>query len=274
MTTRRLLDTPTQATLAEQFVAALQGRLPEWAAYDSDPGVYWADLTAAELITRIGQFNASADANWLFTATGGALEDLVRQYGVTREAGETDDALRTRTVAQFAAASVGTPEQVLRDARIASAGVADASYQPDRAANEIDVWITAVPDEGAPDDIAPDAALRTTVANYLNDDRRRLIWVDRYNVQAPTVTTYSVAGTVTYRRGGANPQDGAEAALDAWMLAHRTLDTRISVSALVAALFVQDVVDVDLSAPAADLPRGVSTAYVGSRGAIAFVEET
>ena len=274
MTTRRMLDVPNQTTLANQFIAAMQGRLPDWAAYESDPGVYWADIMAQELITRIRAFNTAADANWINTATGAALEDLVLQYGVIRMPGETDEALRLRAVSQFAAASVGTPEQVLRDARAASDMVADASYRPDRAANEIDVWITAVPAPGAPDDIAPSMTLRTTVANYLNDDTRRLIWIDQYNVQAPTVTAYTVTGTVTYARGKPNPVNAVNAALDAWLLENRTLNTRIATSAIAAAMFVDDVIDVDLTAPAADLPAAVNIVYNGARGTLTFTEET
>lgn len=273
MTTRRLLSIPEQATLSAALVAQMQTQLPEWTAQASDPGVYWADLMAAEMIRRATEFNASADASWLFTATAGALEDLVAQYGLARLPDETDAELRIRAVAQFSSRAVGTEQSALTDAFAASPMVADASIQVDRAANEIDVWITAVPADDTPDDIAPSTALRTAVQAYLNESVRKLIWID-YAVLAPTVTTYQVAGAVVYARGADNPEVAATARLTAWMLERRTLDTLVSVSALTAAIFGPDIVDVDLTSPAADLPKSKSVAYVGSVGTLIFTEES
>ena len=271
--TTRLLDIPTQSDLAAALIQQMQGRLPDWAAYDSDPGAYWADLTAAEMIRQMTNFNASADASWLFTAAGAALEDLVSQFGLTRQTDETDAALRTRAVAQFASRAVGTPDAVRVDARAADERVASVTFRPDRAQNEIDVWITRHTTEAAPDDIAPPADLRTVVQDYLNADVRKLIWVD-YAVQAPTITKYDVDGRITYAHGTVSPQAAVEAALADWMRAHRALNTRVSVSGLAAACWVAGVVDVDLTAPANDLARAIDTAYLGSIGTLTYHEES
>ena len=269
----RMLEPPEQSALSAALISRMQTRLPDWSAYESDPGTYWADIMAAEMIDRIVDFNASALQSWLLSATGGALEDLVAQYGLERRTDETDSALRMRAVAQFASRAVGTPDAVRVDARAADARVASVSYRPDRASNEIDVWITRVPTNEAPNDIAPPADLRTAVQTYLNADERKLIWID-YSVLAPTVTPYSVDGTITYAKGSPSPQASVEQSLNDWMRGVRTLDTRVSTSGLVAACWVSGVVDVDLTAPGADMVRAIDTAYVGAVGSLMYVEES
>ena len=268
----RMLEPPEQSVLAAALIARMQTVLEDWSAYESDPGTYWADIMAAEMIARIGDFNASARQSWLLSATGGALEDLVAQYGITRRADESDNALRVRAVAQFASRAVGTPDAVRVDARAADARVDSVSYRPDRASNEIDVWITRIPTEDMPNDIAPPADLRTVVQTYLNADERKLIWID-YSVLAPTVTPYTVDGTITYARGTQSPRAAVEQSLNAWMRTQRALDTRVSVSGLVAACWVPGVVDVDLTSPAADMARAIDTAYVGAVGSLVYAAE-
>ena len=269
MTARRMLVVPAQSALVEQFTAAMRLRLPDWAGYDSDPLTYAADILAADRIALMQAANDAADASWLFTATGGALEDIVAQYGLARIVGETDAQLRVRAVGQFQSRSIGTPESVLADARAALPEVADVSFQADRANNRINIWL-AVTDDTSP---VPTAAQRTAVSDYINADSRRPIWLT-YDVQPCVAAAYTVAGAITYRRGAPSPEADVRARLTAFIADYRgRLNRRLATSAIVAAMWAPGVVDIDLTSPSADVAKALAQVNVGVVGALTFTEE-
>lgn len=273
MVTRNLLELPTREELRADLVARHRSVLPDWAGRGTSPLFVADDAIAGWLLAQFMEFNVAADRALISTATGVWLDDLAAIFGVTREPGQTDRQVRLAITAAFARVSAGTPEAIRADAFAASEEVADVSMRTDLANNEIDVWLTVMA-TGSPPSIVPPADVISAVANYLNDDNRRLIVIDRHVVASATVETYTVAGTVTFARDAASPEATSLSNLDSWMMAHRTLNTRISTSALIAALWTPDVIDVDLTSPAADLAAVISTARVGSAGTISFVRET
>ena len=273
-TPRQLLELPTRATLLADLVARHRAVLPDWAGRETSPLYVADDTLAGWLMTQYSAFNLAADRAMIATATGVFLDDLAAIYGVERDPGMTDEQVRLAITAAFARVSAGTPEAVVADAHAASDLVADATMQTDLANNEIDVWITTVPPEGDPDNITPTTAVINAVKTYLDAPVRRLLIIDEHNVAAATVATYTVDATVTYARTAASPELESLAGLRQYMLTHRTLNTRIATSALARALWTPDVIDVDITAPAADMAAAISTARVGSVGTINYTRET
>ena len=271
---RPLLETPTRDALRGALVAAHRAVLPEWAGRETSPLYVADDTIAGFLLAQYGAFNASADRALVATATGTWLDALAAVYGVTRQSGESDADVRNAIAAAFASVSAGTPEALIAAAKAASPLVADVSLRNDLANNEIDVWLTAVPPADAPTNITPSAAVIAAVKAYLDDPVRRLILIDEHIVAAATVATYTVAGTVTFARTAPDPQTESLAQLSAFMLGARTLNTRIATSRLAAALVTPDVIDVDLTSPAADLAAAIDTARVGAAGTITFTRES
>ena len=193
----------------------------------------------------------------------------------TRQSGESDADVRNAIAAAFASVSAGTPEALIAAAKAASPLVADVSLRNDLANNEIDVWLTAVPPADNPTNITPSAAVIAAVKSYLDDPVRRLILIDEHIVAAATVATYTVAGTVTFARTAPDPTGGIAGAIERlYAVGARTLNTRIATSRLAAALVTPDVIDVDLTSPAADLAAAIDTARVGAAGTITFTRES
>lgn len=102
----------------EQILADLKAdilaRAPELAevlALESDPIVKLLEACAYRELLYRARVNDAARAHLLAFATGGDLDHLAAQYGVTRQDGEADDRLRTRLQLRIAAlAGQGTRE--------------------------------------------------------------------------------------------------------------------------------------------------------------------
>lgn len=267
MVTSRFITPPTQTNLSASLIAKMQERLVDWLADEADPGVYWSDLTAAEFLDYIGQFNDGAEAAWIMTAKGQDLRDLLRNVNIEiTDLTIPDDELRQLYFDAWTALDKDTDEYALLLARRADSRVSDAALSFNAGANQITMYIadTNGQDLGA--------AIRTAVQTYMQDPGRHPIWLD-YVVDATTVTAYSVDATITYRRGRPSPELAARAALTETLMRLRKLNTGIYISALEAGLRVEDVVNVVVSDPAADLARAAGTVYHGTIGTLTFAEE-
>jgi phage-related baseplate assembly protein len=93
-------------TILAAMIADLQARDPSYTEIlESDPGIKILEVAAArELILR-QRINDALQATLLRYAGGGDLDNLATFYAVTRLEGESDDALRLRTIERIMGSS-------------------------------------------------------------------------------------------------------------------------------------------------------------------------
>jgi phage-related baseplate assembly protein len=81
-----------------ELQADFQSRYPQYSALlASDPAIKLLEVAAYREVLLRNRINAAAKASLLAFATGSDLDHLAAFYGVTRLAGEMDEALRART---------------------------------------------------------------------------------------------------------------------------------------------------------------------------------
>lgn len=85
-------------TIFGELQADFQSRYPQYSALlASDPAIKLLEVAAYREVLLRNRINAAAKASLLAFATGSDLDHLAAFYGVTRLAGEMDEALRART---------------------------------------------------------------------------------------------------------------------------------------------------------------------------------
>lgn len=192
----------------EQILADLKAdilaRAPELAevlALESDPIVKLLEAcTYRELLYR-ARVNDAARAHLLAFATGGDLDHLAAQYGVDRQAGETDDRLRTRLQLRIAAlAGQGTREHYEFHALTASPLVrAVRASQQTPGSVLVMLWVT---------DQAQAQAVRQLVSEALNADNARMLGVP-VNVAVAVPHTIDITASITRTRTAPAGQVGS-----------------------------------------------------------------
>lgn len=273
MTTHnRYITKPAAGTVSDAYIADMQTQLPDWLPDDADPGVYWAEYSEQRELERIDEFNQGADANWIETATGEALDQLLNNVGYTSAtipANYTDSQKRALYYEAWDALDKDTPEFARRLAREANPVVVDASIEHQRTQNRIDVYLA---DEGGRD---PGESIRTAVEVYMNTDSipsRHPIWLS-YKVLESKVVEYTVDATIFYRIS--NPEIEVRRVLEENMLILRKLNSRINQTLLFEGLPMSDndgvnIKNIVMSMPAAELKASIGTVYHGSIGTLTF----
>lgn len=261
----------------ETILAALRedvlNRAPELAgalALESEPLNILLEVFAyRELIVR-ARVNDAARAVLLSYATGSDLEHLGALFNVSRlivqaadpdatppvpEILETDTALRARIQIALegytTAGSVGAYEF---HARSVSGRVSDVDvFAPESAGaytGEVEVTILTIDNDGI-----PDQDLLNTIALALNAEHVRPL-TDRVSVLAPAATLeYAIEAQLKLYDGPSSSvvQAAAQAALDAYIAARRTLGSDVTRSGIFAALHQPGVQNVILISPANDV---------------------
>ena len=267
MTTQRYIQVPEMTALSNELRDALAVLLPDWTPRDSSPVTYWSDVTAVKLIEYLNQVNTAADANWIETATGDALVQLLRNVGLSPSPGETDPDARQRYYDAWTALAKDTPEYARLLARQASALVADSALSFDVNTNTATLYLV----DDAGNDVG--ASTRAAVQLYVNQPSRRPFWIDYATAEA-TVTAYSVDAAITYARHLPSPEAQVRRNLAATLVALRGLNTAIYQSALVEGAWASGVVNIAVSAPSAALPASPGIIYHGAIGTLTFTEAT
>ncbi len=219
-------------------------------ALEVGPTVRQVEATAYRELTWRADLNAKVRAVMLATATGADLDNAAANLGVRRFPGELDASLRARAADSFNGTSVAGPAAAYRrhaidaDPRVADVQVTSPSPGEVRVA----VLTTAV--SGA----APPDLLAVVQAALSADDVRPL--TDHVVVVSATVTPYDVTALLHLASGldSATVAAAATAAVRAYAGARRALGRGVAVKGLVAALMQPGVDNVDLLAPAADIP--------------------
>ena len=243
MSSQRYVVIPEQDALASLIVAELQAALPSWTPDDSDPGIYWADTTAARIIEMLNQVVDSADANWIETATGDALTELVNNVALTRALGETDSRLRARYYEAWNALAKDTPEFALQLARQADEDVAEVSLDFVADSNVITVY--AITADGA----NLDTTAQTAIEDYMNDPSRHPIWLE-YSTADATLLRYQIRGTIRFRQ--TNPNGDVRTSILAAIATQLRLGVTANTYVYEQAADLPTVVDADLAFHAED----------------------
>lgn len=147
---------------------------PDYSALlESDPAIKVIEASSYQDIVLRERVNDAAKANLLFFATGSDLDHLAAFYDVLRLVGETDAALRSRTILAIQGRSTGGPEERYKFlARTADVRVKDvAVYQVD-GGPKLRVALLSLVNGGVPDApmlAAVEAAVTAPDARSIND---------------------------------------------------------------------------------------------------------
>ncbi|GFM28149.1 putative phage baseplate assembly protein [Novosphingobium sp. PY1] len=249
-------------TILADAVARMQAQMPEFVTRDSDPATKLLQVFAyfAQLLRQ--RVNDAVRAVMPAYAVGADLDNIAALFGITRftltpadealgipAVMESDADFRRRMVLAPEGYSVAGPEGAyIFHALSADADVLDASATSP-AAGEVLVSVLSRTGSGA-----ASAALVSKVAAYVSDETRRPL-TDFVTVQSAEIVTYAVEATLTTFSGpdGGVVLAAAQANLDAYIASSHRLGRDITRSAIFAALHVEGVQNVELSAPAADI---------------------
>lgn len=234
--TQRFVDVPTRAVLAQRIIDSMSEIIPDIAPNESAVAWYWADLLALDAIERAQEFNGSAFENWIITATGQGLDELLRNYGIdasTLPAGTTDAQKRRLALDQFTSVTIGTAEHTARVARASNSLVGDVSAMRDPANNKVIVYLADA--NGQP----LDATQRGISQTYLDRNDIHPIYFD-FDVQAAITRQYTLTVTGTYAENTNDPTDQVRANAEATVPRLRKLNTTISEARLIQGLAVLD----------------------------------
>lgn len=238
-------------------------RYPQFTAFvESDPAIKLLETGAyAELVLR-QRINDAARSVMIAYALGSDLDHLAAVFGVTRRLitpanppavpaaiMEGDDDLRRRVLLAPDSYSVAGPASAyVFHALSADGDVLDASAISPRPG---DVTVTILSRVG---DGTASPELLATVRDLLAADEVRPL-TDRVTVQSAQLVVFSVTAQLTLYPGPDAQLilDTANAALEQLLAANRRLGRNVARSAIIAALHVGGVQNVNLIEPVADV---------------------
>lgn len=249
-------------TILADAVARMQKVMPEFESRDSDPATKLLQVFAyfAQLLRQ--RINDAVRAVMPAYAVGADLDNIAALFGIARftltpadevlgipAVMESDADFRRRMVLAPEGYSVAGPEGAyVFHALSADADVLDASATSP-AAGEVLVSVLSRTGSGA---ASPE--LIAAVDTYVSDETRRPL-TDFVTVQSAEIVEYAVNATLTTFGGpdGSVVLAAAQASLDAYVTASHRLGRDITRSGIFAALHVEGVQKVVLTAPAADI---------------------
>ncbi|MGY0155920.1 baseplate assembly protein [Edwardsiella tarda] len=268
----QIVDEPDFETLLAERKAALLALYPEGERdavrrtlmLESEPLTkLLQENTYRELLLR-QRINEAAQAVMVAYSLGTDLEQLAANYNVCRLTVvaadpdavppraaqlESDEALRLRIPAAFEGVSTAGPSAAYEfHAKSADGRVADASAISPAPAEVLLTILSREGDGSAPSD------LLSVVERALNDEQIRPV-ADRLTVRSAQIIPYRVEATLfLYPGPQAEPvMAAATASLQRYIASQTRLGRDIRRSAIYAALHVEGVQRVDLSAPSADV---------------------
>ena len=250
--------------LLEKFEAAV----PQWTRDDDDPA-YQALLNAALREYALLEFmNARLRSTYLAYATGSDLDHLVGFAGVERATGESDPDLVDRYLLTLRGLGIGTPARIEADAKMSSVRVTAVQITLRAGATGTAITLFATKGVG----IALSSAERGTLQTYMRDDTRLHIG-DTLAVAATTAQAYTITITVTRDASlsDAIAKRNVERALFALVDQVRAeIGQGLSRASIIAAAAgVDGIRNVNLAAPAADLPAVAGQVLTNTKDASA-----
>lgn len=271
-----IVETLDFETILAARTADFLSRYPEFTAFvESDPAIKLLEMSAFQELNLRQRINDAARACMLAYAGGSDLDNLAALFGVTRrvlvdadpannvaQVLEADADLRRRTVLAPDSYSVAGPASAyIFYALSADGDVLDASATSPAPGEVIVSVLSRVGDGTA------DAALIAAVDAALNADTVRPL-TDLVTVQTASITTFDITAQLTLYPGpdAQLMLDTANAELDTLIANNRRIGRDVTRSAIIAALHVGGVQNVNLIAPADDVVIDqTSAAAVGNR---------
>jgi phage-related baseplate assembly protein len=244
------VETLNYETVLAALKADLTARAPELAPVldlESEPLVKLIEIVAYREIVLRARINDGARAVMMAYATGADLDNLAVNLGVTRLAGESDDAFRARAVLAPEGWSVAGPRGAyVFHALSAHPDVADIEVTSPAPAEVLVRVLAKVGD--------PSGAVLSAVVAALNDATVRPIG-DRVSVVAATRALYGAEAQLVI---GAGADAGlvrarAETNLRAWASDRRRVGRKASRAGVIGALMAAGCEDVVLASPLVDI---------------------
>jgi phage-related baseplate assembly protein len=254
-----------KARLVSLYPADEQAEISATLAIESEPITRILQENAYRETVLRQRVNDAGRAKMLAYAKGNDLENLAAEYKLKRltitpedttttpatpAVMESDDSLRERTQEAYEALSTAGPRGAyVAHARNADGRVADATaISPDPC----DAVVTILSTEG--DGTAGEDLIKIVTAALSDEDVRPV--GDRLVVQSANIVHYAIDASLVLSSTGPEAEitlAAANASLSKYVAVKRKLGRDINRSAIMAALHVEGVTRVDLTAPAADL---------------------
>lgn len=265
-----VLDKRTFEEMYTEILDYFNTAFPEFSnPVEGDP--VWACLQTAAFVAlnAVQQTNDAYLQTQILYATGDNLDILAANYGVVRqvkveevldvngevetpEVLETDSQLRARAFLQWAGLGVGTNGWYQRHALAASNDVKNT--QTVRvSAGDVTVYVQSEEDAGG----VADAALQTTVSDYLNHETRKIL-NDTLTIASITTVDYTITAEVEFRVGidGTTALSDLEDLIDEWTAEQERIGNDIPLSRFYAALTPDTVQGVTLTSPTVNITAG------------------
>lgn len=269
-------------TILTGLVDDLRARLPVFdALVESDPGIKLMEVVAFHALILRQRVNDATRAVMLAHAAGADLDNLAALFDVARQTIdpgdpvaippvpatlESDAALRRRAqLALEAATAAGTAGRYLFYALGADPKVADAAITSP-APGDVLATILSIDGDGT-----ADQALLDAVTAVLTDPEIRQL-NDTVLVAAAAIVPYDITATLFFFEGATSEvaMTEATARLQAMIDRPQRLGRDIARSAIFAALHVEGVSRVDLTAPAADIV--ITPVEAASAGTVTLID--
>lgn len=248
------------------MTADLRARDPDFDAWvESEPVMKLLEVAAYRELLLRHRINQAARSVMLAYAAGADLDHLGALVGVARTTGEADAQLRTRIRRAPARYSTAGSEAAYAFWASSVPGVRDVQVDSP-SPGVVDVWVLG----GDATDGSPAPALVQAVEAAVSADQVRPL-TDTVAARAGRVLPYTIRATLTVAAGPDREtvRVAAEAAVTAYARARHRLGASVPRSALIAALHVAGVVEVDLTDPAADVDPPTGRAPWPTTGAMA-----
>lgn len=232
------------------------------APIEGDPLVALLETFAYFYMTKVAEENDKAKALMLPYSTGTTLEVLAYNlYGTSRLEGEDDDALKERAMLSWEALSTAGPYGAYtfhalsahpRVKGVNVLGPESGQVEP----GQVKVVVLSKDANGA-----PSPSMIAAVIAYLNADERRPL-TDQVLVESAAILTYSIEATLKIAPGPDHSVivAAAKERLALYVAERHRIGAIVSISGLLAALTVEGVEQVVLSAPLADIQADGSQA--------------
>ena len=255
----QVIETPLFETLLAEHKAYFLTLSPDYATLDleSDPVNKLLQAFAYRETILRARVNDAAKSVLLAFASGTDLEHIAAGRNLSRNADETDAALRQRVLLAPEGYSTAGPE----GAYIFHALNADTDVKNVSAVQSAPGTVTVTVLSKTGDGTAPQALLDTVEAALNAKEVRPL--TDNVIVQGAAIINYTVTATLTFYDGPdrALVLAEAQAAIEALTLKRHAVGADVTRSAIFAALHREGVQNVTLTAPAADL--AITSAQAG-----------
>ena len=247
-----LENVPSQSDVRDAELARLRVEISGWDGNETDPLFKAVDNRAAREVVLREYFNARARSLLPAYATGVDLDEIVGRVGMTRNAGETDVALRRRLASWVAQiVPLGSEAAYNAHARNANPLIADVGLEINAATRTVSVFLLTTEVENG----EPTSATLADVQDYMRNDKRLLFgWT--VNVLAPTINAFTITADITYRNGGdsAGVLTAARSGINDYLrLVHRFGRSVYRAAIIGSLLGHADALSATVSVPSADI---------------------